>query len=183
MTETVARVVEECRQVQRKIEKLAARCDAEAWARRPSAGGWSAAECIEHLNLTSERFLPVIDEAVARARGLVGEDPGRLDLWGRLLLWWLEPPYRTGSKTPPAFVPLPGARGQVMARFVALQDTLCDAIAASAGLQISNVRVSSPFDARLGYSLYSAFRVIPCHQRRRLWQAERAAGLGGPPSS
>ena len=185
MTKTVARLVEECRQVQRKIERFAARCDADAWGRRPPAGGWSAGDCIAHLNLTSERFLPVIDDAVgqARAAGLVGDDPGRLDLWGRLLLWWLEPPYRTGSKTAPAFVPVPAPKDQVMARFVSLQDTLCDSIASAGGLLISKVRIKSPFDARLRYSLYSTFRILPCHQRRHLWQAERAVGPGGQSST
>jgi hypothetical protein len=39
-------------------------------------------------------------------------------------------------------------------------------------------------DARLRYDLLSAFEVIPVHQRRHLWQAERAlARVGRPPAS
>lgn len=170
-------LIDESRQVQRRIEDLARRLGAQAWAARPPSGGWSPAECVEHLNLTSQQYLPVVLDAMARAKatGLVGDDPGRLDLVGRALVWWLEPPYRIGSKTAPAFVPRVGGGEEVVARFVALQDALCDAIDASRGLLVSKIRVASPFDARLKYSLYSAFRAIPCHQRRHAWQAERAA--------
>jgi hypothetical protein len=34
----------------------------------------------------------------------------------------------------------------------------------------------SPFDSRVRYNLFSAFRIIAAHQRRHLWQAEQAIG-------
>ena len=36
-------------------------------------------------------------------------------------------------------------------------------------------RVTSPFDARVGYNAYAMFRVLETHERRHLRQAERAA--------
>lgn len=42
------------------------------------------------------------------------------------------------------------------------------------GLPPGCLRIASPFDARLRYNLYSALSILPRHQRRHLWQAERA---------
>src|SRR6266550_1044877 len=35
------------------------------------------------------------------------------------------------------------------------------------------VRLTSPFNARVRYNLYSCFTILPRHQHRHLWQAER----------
>jgi len=37
----------------------------------------------------------------------------------------------------------------------------------------SVLRIRSPFDARIRYSAWSALRILPAHQRRHLWLAER----------
>ena len=36
------------------------------------------------------------------------------------------------------------------------------------------VKLVSPFNARLKYNALAAFRILAAHQRRHLWQAERA---------
>jgi hypothetical protein len=41
------------------------------------------------------------------------------------------------------------------------------------GLPLGRVRITSPFDARLKYNLYACFTILPRHQHRHLWQAER----------
>jgi len=41
------------------------------------------------------------------------------------------------------------------------------------GLPVDRIRIASPFDARLKYSLYAALTILPRHQHRHLWQAER----------
>ena len=33
--------------------------------------------------------------------------------------------------------------------------------------------IVSPFDGRLRYNLYSCLTILPAHQHRHLWQAER----------
>jgi len=41
------------------------------------------------------------------------------------------------------------------------------------------VRVTSPFNARVRYNLYACFTILPRHQHRHLWQAERVWGEKG----
>ena len=61
----------------------------------------------------------------------------------------------------------------VLERFDYLQGELLVRIDRAEGLPLEQLRIASPFNARLKYNLYSAFRLLPVHQRRHLWQAEQ----------
>ena len=135
------------------------------------------AECLIHLNLTSRAFLPLIRAAITRGRdhGLAGSGPYRRDLVGWFLCWMTEPPIRLRVKTTAPFVP--GSiepKERVLDEFDALQAQLVDCVREAAGLDLGRLRVSSPFDPRIRYNLYSCLRIIPAHQRQHLSQAERA---------
>lgn len=148
----------------------------ETWAARPTAGGWSIAECLMHLNITTERFLPLIDEAVrhGRARALTGPGPYSLGVVGWVLARALEPPYRLRTRTPPSFAAARvEAIPEVLARFDYLQQELLTRMDAAAGLALNRLRVTSPLDGRVKYNLMATFTIIPTHQRRHLWQAEQ----------
>jgi hypothetical protein len=166
--------------VRRRGRALAAVPEA-AWARRPAGGGWSAAECVEHLNVTARAFLPRMQEAIAQARreGRHGAGPFSRGLVGAALAWWLEPPYRMRSRTGAAFEPGPApARGPTLAAFDALHADLAACVRAADGLDAGRVFVASPFAERLRYNLFAAFGVTAAHCRRHLWQAERALTTG-----
>jgi hypothetical protein len=44
----------------------------------------------------------------------------------------------------------------------------------AAAVPLNRVMVASPFNARLRYNAYAAYLVLASHQRRHIWQAERA---------
>jgi hypothetical protein len=142
------------------------------------------AECLIHLNLTSEAFLPLIREAIARGRErrLVGIGPFRRDPVGWFVYRMTEPPVRFPVKTTDAFVPEGGApKARVLDAFDALQARLVGSVRDADGLDLGRLRVRSPFNSRLRYNLYSCLTIIPAHQRQHLSQAEEAcAGTGDP---
>jgi hypothetical protein len=146
------------------------------WAASPGPGQWSILQCLIHLNITSERFIPIIDDAIreGRAKNLQATAAPNRDLMGWLLCWILEPPYRMKTKTSPPFVPerIESMR-DVLERFDYLQGELLVRLDRASGLALDRLRVASPFNARFKYNLYSAFRLLPVHQRRHLWQAEQ----------
>ena len=159
-----------------RARRLAQVSDAD-FATRPDGGGWSPAECVAHLNLTTRAFLPLIDAALAEA----SPDPAAAsttytkDLLGRLLAWYLEPPYRMKAKTPASFGPSADApRAEIVAEFESLQFELERRVEAASGYDLSRVRVTSPFTTSVKYNLLSTFAVMVAHERRHLWQAERA---------
>jgi hypothetical protein len=146
----------------------------------PRPKSWSVAECLVHLNLSSKPYFPLWREAFADARDrqLFSDGPFKLDFWGRLLSWTLEPPPKFRFPAPPNFQPVEvGAPDQVLASFLNMQDELLAAIAAAKGLAIDRIKITSPFAKRLRYSVWSSFVVTAAHERRHLWQAERVADV------
>lgn len=147
---------------------------------RPSLTQWSAAECLSHLSITSEMFLPVLRKALddARAGHLAGHGTPRMDMLGRILRWFLEPPVRSRIKTTARFVPRSiRAKSEALAEFAALQTQLIDLLRSTRELPIGKVKIVSPFDRRVKYNVYSAFLILTAHQRRHLWQAEQAVAM------
>ena len=144
---------------------------------RPSLTQWSAAECLAHLSISTEIFLPVLRKILddARGRHLASDGRPRMDVLGRILRWFLEPPVRSRVKTTAAFVPKSiRAKTEALAEFAALQVQLMELLQASHDLPIGRLKIISPFDSRVKYNVYSAFLILTAHQRRHLWQAEQA---------
>jgi hypothetical protein len=161
-----------------QLHRLVAKLDDDAWPSRPATGGWSIAECFEHLNVTSRAYVPLLRERIegAPAAATSGSRPFRRDLTGWLLCWSIEPPARMRTRTPPPFEPHGlGSMANTVAAFEGLQTTLVGLLREGArrGLPLDRLKVASPFNRRVKYSVWSAFCVLTAHQRRHLWQAER----------
>ncbi|HYR28694.1 MAG TPA: DinB family protein [Thermoanaerobaculia bacterium] len=143
---------------------------------RPTPGSWSAAECLSHLSISTEMFLPVLRKAIddAKARGWKSERKPSMDMLGRLLRWFLEPPIRKRVATAAPFVPKSvRAKAEAFGEFSTLQSKLVDLVQEASGLDLKRMKIVSPFDKRVKYNVYSAFLILVAHQRRHLWQAEQ----------
>lgn len=159
-----------------RLHALAGAVAAEEWPYRTAPGRWSVAECVAHLNLTSEAFLPLLRPAVAAAAALGPMVAGRHrhSPVGWLLWRTMGPPVRVRVRTPAPFVPAATAPAEVLvADFERHQDALMALLRAADGHPLHRVRITSPFNARVRYNLYSAFALLARHQHRHLWQAEQ----------
>lgn len=168
-------VIDEFQRATGRLDRLRGRLSADEWGRRPDPLRWSPAECVAHLNLTAEAFLPRIPEALAGASEVGGKVRYRRDVFGWMLWKMLPPPVRFKTKTPPSFVPTADAPHEViLERFMTLQAEQIALVERCDGLRIDKVKIQSPFNERVRYNVYSALTVLPVHQHRHLWQAERA---------
>ena len=175
---TLEDVAKELNEATQRAWTLVQSTDGRLFTVRPNPASWSAAECLSHLSLSSEMFLPVLQTAVTDAKKRAMAPPKhalKMDLIGRVLRWFLEPPIRQRLKTSARFVPRSvRAKAEAFGEFAALQSKLAELLAAAAGIDLNRVKISSPFDKRIRLNLYSAFRILIAHQRRHLWQAEQA---------
>ena len=168
--------------VQARVHLLADDLTEARWAERADPTRWSVAECVAHLNLTSRAYLPLLRGALEEASKRDGATPARYrrDPMGWMLSSLMGPVPRVGRfrlgavKTIPAFVPkgdLP--QTQLVVEFDRLQQEQTDLVREAEGHPIHRVWVTSPFDQRLRYNLYSTFVILPKHQLRHVVQAER----------
>jgi hypothetical protein len=161
-----------------RLRALSARLNEPAWSRRPAPGRWSAGECVSHLNLTSEAFLPRLRQGIDEARRLQRAAGARLKTGfaGWLVKTLAGPSRWIKVKTTPDFVPHGDRPGtELVAQFERLQDELIGLLRSADGLPLDRVTVTSPFSAQVRYNVYAAFAVIPGHQLRHLAQAEEAS--------
>lgn len=150
---------------------------ADICGKAPVPGSWSAAECLEHLSLSADAYFPVWQQVISTAGPRKAEPnaPYKVDFWGRFLCWILEPPARVRSKTPSPFQPVQcGQIEEVLDRFLERQERVIAALRRCKGREIDGVKMASPVDGRIRYSIWSSFVVNAAHQRRHLWQAEQA---------
>jgi hypothetical protein len=156
-----------------------------AWRRRPDSVRWSPAECLAHLNLTSEALLPLVRAGLKEAGGAQRRaSKYRRDLVGWLIWKVVAPSGGVRTRTVRAFTPSVDRSPEALtAEFRRLQAEVIACVRAADGLPIDDVKLVSPFDARLRYNLYAALTMVPRHQHRHLLQAERAAGVALPDAS
>jgi hypothetical protein len=143
---------------------------------RPSPQSWSIAECLLHLNILGDRYIPLIEKAIekARARGLVGKGPFGYGFLGEWLLDNTEPPPRRKFKAPRLFTP---AYGQpitaVLPTFLHLQDQLARQTEQANGLDLERIKVPAPGWGPVRLNLHITLAWMAAHQRRHLWQARQ----------
>ena len=172
--EELEAVEKELNEATRRAWALVQSTEGRLFTVRPTAQSWSAAECLAHLSISTEMFLPVLRTAIDDARRKKSAAKPKMDFLGRVLAWFLEPPIRKRVKTTAPFVPKSTrAKAEAFGEFASQQEKLVDLLrdAREADLR---VKIVSPFDKRVKYNLYSAFRIIAAHERRHLWQAEQA---------
>jgi hypothetical protein len=169
---------------QSRLRRLSDKISDADWRKRPGPNRWSAAECIEHLNLTSKAYVPLLRDAIARAKKIGGAPRKhyRRDPLGWFMSMMIGPlrhlgKFRIGRiKTTPKFVPrTERSRSEILSDFVRLQGELAALIRSGDQLPLDRVKIVSPFGERMKYSAYSALVIVARHQHRHLQQAEESA--------
>jgi hypothetical protein len=161
-------------QIANEADALAGALTNEQFNWRPPSGGWSVAQCIEHLNATARQYLPRFDEGIAEAirRGLYGEGPFRYRWLGRKMVQSQEPTTKRKFKAAKAFLPPPSRpRQESMAAFRAYQVQFIDRLRQANGLDLSRARIRSPVVSWLRLQLGLGFALMVAHERRHLLQA------------
>jgi hypothetical protein len=164
--ENLSAVAAEFRGVAERFSNIVSRVGITHVADRPSSAGWSIAECLVHLTLASEAYLPVWQQACnrARAEGLAGHEPFKLDMWGRFWVWFLVPPSKIRFPVPKRFMPVELPAADQLPAFLSSQEQVLSTIDLAQGLAIDRVKITSVTGGRTA-----------CAIERRLWVRARDA--------
>jgi DinB superfamily len=149
-----------------------------AWRPRPEK--WSIAENLVHLRITTEAFLPVVDSAIAesRRREIFGTGLFNLGWYGRLLVWYVEPPPVIRLPAPKKLLPrLSGDPSHALDDFMGAQGMMVQRLASAADLDLTGLRFPSPLASYIRMNLLEFFSVFNGHSRRHMWQAVNVRGL------
>ncbi len=176
------RITRELDEASARATALCAGLDEQQLAWSPSPGAWSIAEILRHLELTTDVFLPALDEAAERARrrGQLSPGPYRLGAWGRLLAWYVEPPPPIRLPAPRPLRPsLDGRPGEALSRFLESQRRIIQRLPGLEGIDLARARYVSPIARYIRMSVMAFLTVHTAHERRHLWQGNNVRGRLG----
>lgn len=183
----VSRELEDYRQqvqaVQQRAAQLTLGLDNTAGVWRPAPRCWSIAECLDHLNVTAEVFLPALHRAIDGGIAASGEPRGPHRGWvGGWILRVVEPPPQKRFRAPKRAQPRAHLElDQVEAHFQQLQREILACLTRAEGVDLAKTRLGHPMFALLRLSLSEMFGVLVAHERRHLWQAEQVLAAPGFP--
>lgn len=163
-------------EIRRRAKQLVMRVDDGAFNWRPEARRWSICECLDHLIVSGEKYLPAIGEAIAagREQRLLGEGPEKRGLIAGLMIRALEPPPSVRFKAPGEFRPRAGQPAETVGqRFAGLQDEIEKRLHEAQGLDLARIKLRSPGVPLLRFTLGETFAILLAHERRHVWQAEQ----------
>jgi len=140
----------------------------------PHPGGWSVGQCLEHLCITNEVYLPAIADSLAgRPPGAVDEiTPGWLGRW--FIRNYIEPSSETRrARAPKAIAPGRRVDSSILDRFLSGNQTAREIVRRAGNHDVNRVRFRNPFIPVLRFTVGTGLEIVAKHQRRHLLQAER----------
>lgn len=167
-------LIEQIDACESEAERLVADMDDDSVNCSPPKGGWSVAQCLEHLALMNEFYLRGWQDAVHdAARAQRGPFAGlRATFMGRWFAKSLEPPVRMKAKAVAAALPGPRCtRDAVLSRYKASHEGYRHLVRSAAAVDVNLIVRPNAIVNRVKMRLSTVLLVIPAHDRRHLWQA------------
>jgi DinB superfamily len=146
--------------------KLVAELTEEQLNWQPAPGSWSVGQCLEHLCITNEAYLPPISAAVnGKPDSPVGQiTPGWFGRW--FIRSFIEPsPVTKRAPAPTKIRPTAHVGASVLERELMVRARSKD---------VNRIRFWNPFIPGTRFTVGTGLQIIVGHERRHLLQAERA---------
>ncbi|MBM3767238.1 MAG: DinB family protein [Acidobacteria bacterium] len=142
-------------------------------------GGWSAAQCLEHLAKTNLLYSSAIRDALKPAMHVVRSDrrgPIQPGWFARIFLERMEASSPSKFRAPDSVVPAPEADPRAALRdFLGAQRAVVNLLNETKLLNLNGIRFKNPFAPLIRFSAGTGFLLIAAHNRRHIQQARRIA--------
>jgi len=192
MAPSVARTREELTEdfldLDRRYAALFQDCTSKQLTWCPADGGWSIAQCIEHVARVNSVYLVEIKSTITDSRKLVksNDQPLRTAGWfSAFFLKSVSPEGKTKMRAPRIGRPDPdSAQINPEEALQKLQRThleIREVLASSQQVDLNQVRFRNPFVPLIRFTVGTGFLVMAAHGRRHLLQAERVCSANGFP--
>ncbi|HKO20031.1 MAG TPA: DinB family protein [Acidobacteriaceae bacterium] len=155
-------------------KRLAAGLNEEQFNWQPAPGRWSVGQCLEHLCITNEAYLPAIVGALREKPDAPVEQivPGKIGGW--FLRNFIEPSAQgKRAPAPPKIRPTARVGLSVVDRFLSGNLSCRDVILTARSKDVNRICFWNPLLKGIRFTVGTGFQIISEHERRHLLQAER----------
>jgi hypothetical protein len=162
-----------------RIREAVSALSPDALARRPAHGGWSIAEVLEHLIVSTDSYLEAMRPLV---QGIRGPRSSERTMWkpslmGGLLVWSFRSPRKLPA--PKLYQPASSPRSRPLEEFVQRQEEVGQLLNEAGSLDWRAIRMRSPVTPLVRMNLGDAFTVLVSHTERHAGQIERLKSVTG----
>ncbi len=185
LTRTREQLVNEFLELDRIYSDLFKRCTREQLLWRPSNGGWSIAECIEHVARANSQYLPPLKTAIAKGGPPAPAQDYRLSPGGWFSAAFLKrigPQVTVKFKAPRKIRPLSVDPEQAFQELRRGHLEIQELLAAKTQRDLNRIGFKNPFISALRFTVATGFLIMAAHGRRHIEQAERLSKLNGFPT-
>jgi len=176
------RLITEFRAADERAKALVIGLKLEQLNWQPRPGVWSVGQCLEHLCIGNELYLPAISASLAgKPLATVQEiTPGRLSRW--FISNYIDPSPRTKrASAPKKIVPAARVKPSVLDRFLSANQAVRELVQSASTYDVNRIRFRNPFIPVIRFTVGTGLEILSGHERRHLLQAERVKGLSGFP--
>ena len=141
---------------------------------QPAPGSWSVGQCLDHLYVTNESYLPAISAALKdKPYSPVNEiTPGWFGAW--FIRSFVEPsPNSKRARAPGKIRPAARNDHSVLDRFLFSNQSCRDLILHARDNDVNRIRFWNPFLPGLRFTVGTGLQIVVSHERRHLLQAKR----------
>ena len=149
---------------------------------QPAPGCWSVGQCLEHLCITNEAYLPAIVAALREKQDAPVEQivPGWFAGW--FLRSFIEPsPQGKRVPAPSKIRPTVLVGLPVLERFLSGNQGCQGVILSARNKDVNRIRFWNPLLKGIRFTVGTGLEIIAGHERRHLLQAERVRNSTGFP--
>jgi hypothetical protein len=141
------------------------------WQPRP--GAWSVGQCLEHLYITNEVYLPAISAALNGGQQAV-VDEIRLSWFSRWFIRnYIAPnPEGTRARAPKKIRPGKRVEPDILAAFLRSNQAARELVMRASESDVNAIRFKNPFIPLLRFTVGTGLEIVSKHQSRHLLQAE-----------
>lgn len=147
----------------------------DAQLNKPSStGGWSIAQCLDHLNSYGDYYLPQISKAVLNYAGKPGLTAKRSWL-GNYFINMMDPDLPAKNyKAFKGHLPAPGLNGQeVASKFINQQEQLLELLKRASSVDLNKARIPISLTRLVRLKLCDTIEFLVMHNERHIRQANR----------
>jgi len=141
---------------------------------KPSQDAWSVGQCLEHLRVTNEVYLPAITASLKAGPLLAVQDitPGWFGRW--FIRNYIEPSSQSKRARAPKKI-APGTRvdPHILELFLTSNQAARELVRRASDYDVNRIRFKNPFIPMLRFTVGTGLEIVSRHQRRHLLQAER----------
>lgn len=139
---------------------------------QPQPGAWSIGQCLEHLCITNEVYLPAISLSLAGklVRPVPEITPGWFGRW--FIKSFIEPsPQTKRAKAPKKIVPGAQIDPSILDRFLRSNQAAREVVLQARDYDVNHIRFKNPLLGILRFTAGTGLEIVSGHERRHLLQA------------